>query len=422
VAAVALAPLYPAIRAVNQAVVSRRSTSQAVPEYGDPRPNRQRFFQEVWKRGRDVEFGLIAIVTVVFCMAPLTAASAVVMLRVLRQAGMMPREALLYALAYAFATPVFFRTGTLSHNLMEAHATLLSFAILMGAVPIRRARLRDAVAGLAAGATVLIDYSGVLCLAFLGAYLLVKAWPGGAREVLARGTSFALGAAIPVAVLSAYLYQAFGHPLYPGQHYMERPEWLPAGYPNSGFVGPTFDLLWRLLLDPAYGLFLWSPLLAFALAAPFIAGRQARLFGRLDHALFLGLFVGFWLFFASTYYTTLQWNAGLRYLLPSVPFVFLAAVEVLRRLPTRVTYFVMLVSVVISWSIAMVRYDAVTSVLTVFITGPTLRALTVLSQLSGSYFPSAADGVSPIGLFALLGAVLFGVWSRWDGRRQEQRL
>ena len=51
-------------------------------------------------------------------------------------------------------------------------------------------------------------------------------------------------------------------------------------------------------------------------------------------------------------------------------------------------------------------------VLHVFIGGFQLPALTVLSRMNGQYGDYASAGVSPLPVFAFVGAVLFVIWSR----------
>jgi hypothetical protein len=72
----------PLIDAIDRRVQARRAAAgeDLDAAYEDPRPNRVRFFKAVRERGLDIKFGLTGLVTQVFCMAPLSVLSAVLML------------------------------------------------------------------------------------------------------------------------------------------------------------------------------------------------------------------------------------------------------------------------------------------------------------------------------------------------------
>jgi len=70
--------------------------------------------QEARKQGLDVRFGLVGIITMVLCMAPLSAFGVVVLFRMMEGAGVSERHALWLSLLYAFGTPVLFRTAYLN--------------------------------------------------------------------------------------------------------------------------------------------------------------------------------------------------------------------------------------------------------------------------------------------------------------------
>ena len=98
--------------------ITRQDNKEGVEVYKDHRPARVQFFRQVRERGWDVKFGLVSFVTMVFCMAPLSALSAVVMFQALGHLGLTSRLSLWMALLYALGTPIFFRTGYLNQNLM----------------------------------------------------------------------------------------------------------------------------------------------------------------------------------------------------------------------------------------------------------------------------------------------------------------
>jgi hypothetical protein len=80
-------------------------------EYDSPWPMAREFYRQARARGLDVKFGLAAAVMQAFCMAPLSALSAVVMFYILLSVTRSLRAAVLLAALYAVATPVFYRTA-----------------------------------------------------------------------------------------------------------------------------------------------------------------------------------------------------------------------------------------------------------------------------------------------------------------------
>jgi hypothetical protein len=257
IAALSLAPFMPAINTINAMVQDRRGEQrrEEAPIYDDHRPNRRIFYQKVWQQGLDVKFALVEAVTLVFCSALWSAVSAIVVLNILRRVGLSPSQALFYSFFYALATPIFFRTGHLTHNLLAGHCALFSFACVYFAWPQSRVPGPMFWSGCFAGMTILIDYSGVPMLSCLAAYACHRRTNRvGWQRAFGDMVLFGLGAAIPVGLLMFYQYRCFGNAILPPQHHMPRPNWLPEGYPKSGFGPPTLDLLWRTLLDNRYGL------------------------------------------------------------------------------------------------------------------------------------------------------------------------
>jgi hypothetical protein len=135
----------------------------------------------------------------------------------------------------------------------------------------------------------------------------------------------------------------------------------------------------------------------------------------------LGVFLGFWLLFGSVNYTRLQFNTGIRYLSPTFPFLFVLTAIVLMRLPRPAVYFLGVAAVAQAWCLAMYRdvergsFGVFEPVLQVMLGGFKLPALTTISRLGAGledYFP---NGPSPLPLFVLTAAVVYGIW-RIPGR------
>src|SRR3990172_2308209 len=132
IAAIPYALARPVIDSIVERVLQNRAARGQIepPSYDSPWPMAREFYMEAWRRGYDVKFGLAAFVIQSMCMAPSSALGVVVMFYVLRRVFGSNKTAILLALLYAFGTPIFFRTGTLNHNLMLGHFAFLGFVAM----------------------------------------------------------------------------------------------------------------------------------------------------------------------------------------------------------------------------------------------------------------------------------------------------
>ncbi|MBL8961522.1 MAG: hypothetical protein JNJ98_16805, partial [Gemmatimonadetes bacterium] len=237
--------------------------------YDDPRPNRSKFMNAARARGLDIKLGLAALITGAGAMAPLGALAAWLLFGYLRHRGMPERQAVGWALAYAFATPLLFRSAFLNQNALLTHATLGAWIAMTGWRPrspgagIPAGAL--ALAGLLLGYGLLCDYSAAPLLLVFGAWATISGWSRGrVGGALAAGATFTAGALPMIALLFGYQQLAFGAPWFPAQRYMPATEYSVIGW--NGFFVPTRELLVGNLFDGRYGLFAFCPLLAAGLA------------------------------------------------------------------------------------------------------------------------------------------------------------
>jgi hypothetical protein len=417
---------YAVVRPVIDGVVARvrearqASGSTEPPAYQSPWPNARAFYAEAWRRGLDVKLALGALAIQVLFMAPVSALATVGMFLVLRVIVDADRTALWLALLFGFGTPVFFRTGFLNHNLIVGYLAAAGFLVLWDPGPSlhRRPSVRALVGGVLGGASVLLDYSGVVMLAGLGLY---AAWRSHAEDgwsaAAATTAWFTLGASVPLAVLAGYQWASFGNPWLPAQRWMPDVAWAGTGY--RGFSMPAPDLLISNLVDYRYGLFVSCPLALLALTQPWLARNAVP---RREAWFILMLFVAFWLFCGGINYGRLQFNTGIRYMTSMLPFLFLLTAVVLVRLPWWIVYAIAIASVTLSWSLAMHRdvergLGMLDPLVHVFIGGFELPVLTTISRLGKVGGEFVSRGVSPLPLFVLTGAILWGVWSRPDDVR-----
>lgn len=413
----AAVPYFVLRPAVDWAVDRERATRTAPDTQAiyrdETRARRMAFYAEARRRGLDVRFALVALITTVLCMAPLAAGSSVAVFRLLGGMGVGEKTAVTLSLIYAFATPTFFRASYLNQNLGIAVFSIVAFLLLWnpGGVVRLGDRTRQALAGFLGGFSLLSDYSGGLSLAVLGAYLVYREWQEGsvghARRAAIR---YALGALPPILMLWFYQWQSFGDPFLPPQNWMAPVQWIEVGYKGVG--GLSAGLLGILLFDPRSGLIPSAPILALAVIAPLLLRKTPTWMPRRELFLCYAISLAYLLFFGTVQYTRLQWVTGIRYLMPIVPFLFLPAALVLLRLPRVVAFFIVVFSFVVTWSMTMVRSQAgvLDNVLHTVLEGLRLPALTTFSRMSAQYAPWLRGDASVLPILALVAVVLFAIW------------
>lgn len=381
--------------------------------YDDPRPNRTRFMNEARARGLDVKLALAAVITQVGLMAPLGALAALLLFTFLRERGHDVRGAAGLSLLYALGTPIFFRSGFLNQNAILAHCTLAAWVLMVGlkprptGEPVPLAHLW--LAGFALGYGLLSDYSAAPLLLVFGLWCLAGARSRGWGAIVRSGAAFSLGAAVPIAGLFAYQWAAFGSPWFPAQRYMPATRYSVIGW--NGFFVPTRDLLVGNLFDPRYGLFAFCPMLLAAFAAPLVR-REGGDPSRAQLGWIFAAFGALYVFSSANQFARLQWNTGVRYLVPAVPLLFLALVPVLRRMPAWLRIVLIGASVVISLAVSMTRESVPDALHLVFTRGPTLPVFIVLEKMASGYPALQFGPLAPLLLFAALGLLLFVVWRR----------
>jgi hypothetical protein len=342
---------------------ARAASDQPAPEYDSIYPMAREFYQEAYRRGLDVKFGLAAGVMQIFLMAPVSALSVVVMFYILLYLKVSQRKALFLAVLYAFATPVFYRTAQLNHNLLVAHSAFFAFVLLWrpwddAADP---GRPKYLLAGLLTGWALVLDYSGALVILFVGVYALARWWSlPSAKKSIRDLIIFSSGVAASVSVLLGYQWLAFGNPIYPAQRYMPATQFSVYGY--NGMSLPQLDLLWENAFGMRFGLFTSAPILILALLLPFYFRRRAvshnalpPLLGKKEFWFVIAFTLAFFLFTAANQFSRLQFNSGVRHVVPVIPFVFLLAADVLLRMPLWLAAITAVLTTYWSWCLAMYR-------------------------------------------------------------------
>ncbi|MGE3167611.1 MAG: hypothetical protein AB7N31_01930 [Pyrinomonadaceae bacterium] len=376
----------------------------------------EEFYRTAREKGLDVKFGLAAGITQSLLMAPISALGAVVMFWILLSLTDNRRASVVLALLYAFATPVIFRTAQLNQNMLLANFALFAFVLIWrpwdkeaGSKPYHF------FAGLCAGWTVVLDYSGVVAVAALSGYAFWK-WfrvSSSDRKLFDLG-KYVAGVSICAAVLMAYQWLAFGNPILPPQSYMPAANFTDLGY--RGFSIPQLDLFFFTAFGIRYGLFTSAPILLAALAAPLVLGRRDYLLANPETTFIVIFTTLFFIFCSANQYGRMQFNTGVRHVIPVVPFLFIIAANVLIKIPR--WFAIMFGAVGLYWSWCLAMYRDVEQGLGVFesikhitLGGPQLPWLSTLERMG------FAIGVSPVFLLLLSGIAIWMLWSLGGGQR-----
>jgi len=255
------------------------------------------------------------------------AAASVVMFLFLVARGSTARAAALPPLAYAFATLILpFDTSLWGHTTAAA-CVLVAVSLVFwppartphtGGDPVvdpmtvserHRTIRRLLVAGCCAGFAVLIDYLAVFSLAAIGTAVIFRdrKWP--------QVAAFAAGAAGPILLLLSYQKIVFGGAL-TATVVTTNPVFVSAGHAWGAVGGIDAEALWRLLISPYRGLFVYCPALLFAAVGGWRRWRDGERalvgvcgFGTVATLLLVASFNGWWAGFSN----------GPRYLIGTIP-------------------------------------------------------------------------------------------------------
>jgi hypothetical protein len=202
---------------------------------------------------------------------------------------------------------VAFGLGTLAAPLAATTFGHVTAAALAFGAFLLGTRGRSATAGLAAGAAVVVEYQAALALAILAAYVALR----GLRP-LAR---YAVGGALPILVLAAYDWRAFGSPLHLSYRYVTN---RFAAEQGSGLFGIRLPNIhgayWVFAGDR--GLLVTSPVLVAAAVGLLLLWRSYRaevLVCALIALVFVAVNCGYFLPYGGT-------SPGPRFLVPALPF------------------------------------------------------------------------------------------------------
>jgi hypothetical protein len=139
--------------------------------------------------------------------------------------------------------------------------------------------------------------------------------------------------------------------------------------------------------------------------------RNERLMGPPEMYFILVFSLLFFLFCAANQYGRMQFNSGVRHVVPVTPFLFLVVAGVLVRMPAIIAALIGVLAAYWSWCLAMYRdvehgLGVAEPVVRVTFEGFRFPWLTTLKNMG--YFP---DHTSALPLLLLLGTVLWVLWN-----------
>ena len=373
--------------------------------------NRRNFFKLVKERGLHLRFGAATVITSAFLMAPLSAWLVVLMFQILLMRRVPLGRAVWYAMLFGFATPIFFRTAHLNHNMFVMVAVFVSFWLMWkrpegSSLPSMKARLG---AGFLAGCALLLDYVGVVpLLALFGYHFVTRLRDTGFKQTVIDTLPFVGAATIPVLYLLYTQWAMYGHPIWPGQYHMPEVKYTDRGW--RGFSFPTLDLYYLNLFSASYGMYTFGPLLILALI-PVRWYRQEDLIVPLWERRWVAIFFFLFLTFcAANQYSRQQFNSGFRYLLPMVPILFLTLSDHLKYLSNRWLIVLTIPVVLNSWVISMFRETVPESWRLFFSEGFQLPWLSVFRQTRPE-IPAFLQGqLLPLLILFISGLMILAIW------------
>ena len=231
--------------------------------------------------------------------------------------GCSARQSMAASLLFCLATNAFPYSNAFVGHQPAALFLFAAFAILFLFRSGGASRRWLLAAGFLLGCAAITEYQTVLIGATLAVYALLTA-----RERIGALIRLSAGALPPVAILVVYDLAAFGTPLPVGYGYSA----LWADVHGTGFLSltyPKLDALWGITFGMHRGLFFLSPFLLFAI--PGYAAIWRNRDRRPEFWVLALAPAAFFLFNASSAMWTGGFAVGPRYLVPSLPFLGLAA-------------------------------------------------------------------------------------------------
>jgi hypothetical protein len=200
-------------------------------------------------------------------LAPALAINGIVMYRLAGKLGASPRRSLIATLAIALGTMLWPYSAVYYGHALTAAFLIICFYLLfsMSRAPETIRPMGFFMAGLAMGLGFITEYTAAFIIPGLLVYAAFALRGQSAQTILRSALAVGAGALIPLSPMLAYNYSVFGNPLALGYSY-EASNTFQQGM-SLGLMGihlPHRSVLVHITLDPKFGLFWQSPILALA--------------------------------------------------------------------------------------------------------------------------------------------------------------
>jgi hypothetical protein len=222
--------------------------------------------------------------------------------------------------------------------------------------------------------------------------------------------AFVIGTIPPVLFLFYTQWAMYGNPFLPGQFWMpDQNQYTELGM--RGFDWPALDLFVMNLFHPGYGIYTWGPILLLSLIPVIWYRTENLVLPRWERRWVIAAYLALLVFSSANQYARLQWNSGIRYLVPIIPFLFVALSDHWIRLPRWAHIAIAAPAILHSWVLTVFREQSVQQSWQLFLhEGIQLPWFRVLTLTSSSSSPFIHGQTTPIAILAL---TLFVVWMIW---------
>lgn len=266
---------------------------------------------------------ILIILSSIFLFSLVSALTAVLIYKFVSKITNNKRHQILIPLIFAFCTSFFVYSTGFYSRVISTFLLFLAFYLLFEYKNKRLERnIYLFVSGFAGGFAVTIDFPSIIALGLLFLYLLSFSKK---KSILI----FIMGALIPLIFLALYnysVYDTFSPSQYTYRAVIQKD--ISYGASTIGFIIPSFDRAVSFLFSFKYGLFIYMPILLISIIG-FYLGIRNKHYSR-EMILFLFIFLLQFLFYIS-YTISDPCSFGLRYFLPTLPFLIIPIVFVLDK-------------------------------------------------------------------------------------------
>lgn len=281
---------------------------------------------------------LLNIFATILIIIPLSALLSVLIYRTTKNFVKNKKYRIMTSILFSFGTLFFYYSTEFDARVLATFFSFLSFYILFNG---RIGTIKNShlfIAGILSSIAVTVEYTQVIVSGILFLYLI-----SFVRDK--RVIHYIFGAMIPILLMFAYHYAAFDNILHTGYDYRQGED---KGIINeSTFSNLNASNIWSYTFSPKYGIFFYMPILLLALYGLFIGFKERKEYWREWGFILLVLLC--YLVFIASFTSESGCTFGPRYLIPIIPFMFLALPLVLEKIKLWIVLVVGFVSFLINY-------------------------------------------------------------------------